>query len=134
MCTACDSCLAWMPSISGWSTRASMNGQIAPPAMPKYRSTPVSSNHSAIASTTLIRSSCVGSLPPRQHEQARLGHVLDRPAEPLASQAGVLDAAERHVVDPVGRSVVDDHSADVQALECAPGVVEVVGEEAGLEP
>src|SRR4051794_18428824 len=111
-----------------------MNGQIAPPAMPKYRSTPASSNHSAIASTTLIRSSCVASLPRRQHEQARLGHVLDRPAETLAPQARVLDAAKRHVVDPVGRSVVHDHAADVQALERAPGMVEVVREHARLQP
>src|SRR5918996_4567497 len=52
--TACSSCLVWMPSISGWSMRASMNGQIAPPAYPKYFSTPTSANQSAIASTTRI--------------------------------------------------------------------------------
>ena len=33
-----------------------------------------------------------------------LGHVLDRPAQALAAEAGVLDAAVGHVVDPVGRA------------------------------
>src|SRR5207247_2325873 len=44
---------------------------------------------------------------PDDGEQARLGHVLDRPAESLATQARVLDPAVWHVVDPPGRHVVD---------------------------
>src|SRR4051794_6845186 len=110
---------------------ASMNGQIAPPAIPKYASTPIPSNQSAIASTTLIgfpRSDSLG--PSSQHEQPRLGHLLDGVAEPLAAETRVLHSSERHVVDPVRRRVVDDNAADVQLLEGAPGVGEVVREEA----
>src|SRR4051812_7688633 len=63
-----------------------------------------------------------------------LRHVLDRPAQPLATEPGVLDAAVRHVVDPVRRHVVDDDAADLERAERLPGVVEVVREDAGLEP
>ena len=53
-----------------------------------------------------------------------------RPSRP---EPGVLDAAVRHVVDPVGRDVVDDDTADLELVEGLPGVREVVGEDAGLE-
>src|ERR1700730_3323463 len=53
MCTAWASCLAWMPSsVLVLGVSASRNGQIEPPAYPKYLWKPATSNHSAIASTT----------------------------------------------------------------------------------
>src|ERR1700724_1373375 len=53
MCTAWDSCLAWMPSsVLVLGVSASRNGQIEPPAYPKYLWKPATSNHSAMASTT----------------------------------------------------------------------------------
>ena len=44
------------------------------------------------------------------------------PADALAAEAGVLDAAVGHVVDAVARRVVDDDATDGDALEGAPGV------------
>src|SRR5580765_7018950 len=63
-----------------------------------------------------------------------LGHVLDRPPKPLAAQPGILDTAVRHVIDPIGRDVVDDYAADLELGEGAPRVGQVVGEDPGLEP
>src|SRR6202030_1638962 len=53
ICTACASCLAWIPSsVLVLGVSASRNGQIEPPAYPKYVWNPATSNHSAMASTT----------------------------------------------------------------------------------
>ena len=49
-----------------------------------------------------------------EHHDPDLGHVLHRLAQALAAEAGVLDAAVGHVVDPVGRDVVDDDAADLE--------------------
>ena len=62
-----------------------------------------------------------------------LGHVLDRVAQALAAEAGILDAAVGHVVDPVGRDVVDDDAAHLELGERSPGAGQVVGEDAGLQ-
>src|SRR5688572_262422 len=47
------------------------------------------------------------------HQQADLGHVLDRELDALATEAGILDAAVGHVVDAPARHVVDDDAADL---------------------
>ena len=52
----------------------------------------------------------------RERQQPRLGHVLDAPAQPLASEAGVLDAAVGHRVGAPGRDVVDDDAADLELV------------------
>src|SRR4029079_13300296 len=69
-----------------------------------------------------------GSLGPGQHHDAKFGHVLDRPAEAFAAEPRVLHAAVWHVVDPVGRDVVDDDAADLQLAERRPGRSKVVRE------
>src|SRR3990172_9909531 len=68
-----------------------------------------------------------------QDHDPDLGHVLDRPAEALPAEAGILDPAVGHVVDPVGRDVVDDDAPDLELAEAPPGIGEVVREDAGLE-
>src|SRR4029078_2880928 len=62
-----------------------------------------------------------------------LGHVVHRVPQSLAPEPGILDPAVRHVVDPVGRDVVDHHTADLELRERTPGPGQVVGEDAGLE-
>ena len=69
-----------------------------------------------------------------EDHDADLGHVLDRPAQAFATDAGVLHAAVWHVVDAVGRHVVDDDATDVEPIERAPGVGQVVREDARLQP
>src|SRR5207249_8062085 len=70
----------------------------------------------------------------REDHDPQLGHVLDGPAQPLAALAGVLHTAVGHVIDAVGRDVVDDDPADLELVERLPGVREVVREHAGLQP
>src|SRR5689334_12473604 len=68
------------------------------------------------------------------HEQADLGHLLDREAQALAAEARVLDAAVRHVIDAPARYFADEHRADLQPIPCALRLVEVAREDAGLQP
>ena len=70
---------------------------------------------------------------PGEGQQPRLGHVLDRPADPLAAKAGVLQPAVRHVVDAPGRDVIDDHAADLQLVVRQQRALQVVGEDAALQ-
>src|ERR1041385_8388141 len=70
---------------------------------------------------------------PGQHHDPDLRHVLDGPAGALTPQPGVLDAAVRHVVDPVRRDVIDDHAADLEPVERSPGMVQIVREDPRLE-
>ena len=79
------------------------------------RRMPQAADGSPLASRASGRSARLG-----QHHDPDLGHVLDRPAQALAAQAGVLDAAVGHVVDPVGRDVVDDDAADLELAERPP--------------
>src|SRR5271167_4378298 len=51
------------------------------------------------------------------HERLQLGHLLHRVAHAFASEAAVLDAAVREVVDAQRRIIVGDHAADLQLLE-----------------
>src|SRR3990170_8557707 len=62
-----------------------------------------------------------------------LGHVLDSVADTLPPEARILHATVGHVVGPVGRHVVDDDAAHDELFEALPGVLEVIGEDAGLE-
>src|SRR5688572_4596535 len=66
-------------------------------------------------------------------EVADLGHVLHREAHAFAAEAGILDAAIGHVVDPVGRHVVDDDAADVEPVPGLEHPEQIAGEQAGLE-
>src|SRR4051794_23875471 len=68
-----------------------------------------------------------------EHHDPDLGHVLHGVAKTFAAEAGVLDAAVGHVVDPIGRDVVDHHPADLELPERRPRTGQVVGEDAGLE-
>src|SRR3990172_7065698 len=70
---------------------------------------------------------------PGEDEDADLGHVLDGEAEALATEPRFLHPAVRHVIDPVGRDVVDDDPADLELVERMPGVAEIVGEHTRLE-
>ncbi len=51
----------------------------------------------------------------------------------FATDAALLDPAIGHVVDAVGGHVVDDHAADVELLEGAPGMAQIVGEDPCLQ-
>ena len=66
-------------------------------------------------------------------EQLRLGHLLDRVARAFAADARVLHAAVRHVIDAPRRHVVDDDAADLEGVEGGQRVVQIVGEDAGLQ-
>src|SRR6056297_1582599 len=67
-------------------------------------------------------------------QELPFGHVLDRAPEPLATEAGGLHAAVRHVVDAERRHVTDDQAAHLQAVEGALDQVVVVREQTRLQP
>ena len=67
------------------------------------------------------------------HQQAQLGHLLDRVARAFAAEARVLHAAVRHVVDAVGRDVVDEDAAGLDGVEREQGALEVRREDARLQ-
>src|SRR5215210_3235500 len=69
-----------------------------------------------------------------ERHELQLGHLLDRVAQALAAEAGLLDAAVRHVVDAERRHVVDDQAADLDAVEGAVDDAHVVREEPRLQP
>src|SRR4249919_3928281 len=67
------------------------------------------------------------------HQQALLGHVLDRIAHAFAAEARMLHAAIGHVVDAEARHVADDDAADFQAIPGPHRMRQVAGEHAGLQ-
>ena len=52
----------------------------------------------------------------------------------FASQAALFHSAVGHIVDAPGRYFVDDHATDLEGLEGAPGVIQIIGEDACLQP
>src|SRR5207342_2526385 len=67
------------------------------------------------------------------HQQALLGHVLDRITHAFAAEARMLHAAIGHVVDAEARHVADDYAADFQAIPGPHRMRQVAGEHAGLQ-
>src|SRR5688500_13149667 len=113
---------------------ASRTSIVSSPGTEKTHSQPSASRHSTRRSAA-VRGRALerASAGPGEHHDPDLGHVVDGPAKALAPEAAVLDAAVRHVVDPVGRHVVHDHAPDFQLLEGPPGMCQVVGEDTGLQ-
>src|SRR5690606_23840143 len=67
------------------------------------------------------------------HQQPDLAHVLNGVLDALAAEAGILHPAVWHVVHAEAGHVAAHHAADLQPVPGAHGVVQAVGEHAGLQ-
>src|ERR1700690_557807 len=66
-------------------------------------------------------------------DEALLGHLPDRPLRAFARVAAVADAAVGLLVGAEGRDLVHEHAAVVERARGFEGVVEIGGEDRGLE-
>src|SRR5690606_29732499 len=62
------------------------------------------------------------------------GHLLDRVPGTLAAEPRIFHSAIGHVVDAVGGYVVHHDAADLDLVERMQRVLDVGGEDAGLQP
>src|ERR1700742_3834300 len=62
-----------------------------------------------------------------------LAHLVHGIARTLAPETGLLPPAERHVVDPINRDIVDHQSSNVPVLQGLESPAQVVGEKATLQ-
>ena len=70
----------------------------------------------------------------REHHEPRLRELGDRVLHTLTPRAAVLDAAERHLIDPEVRAIIDDQPPNLNPSRQVECHVDRLGEQRRLQP